>query len=169
MARLTTSLEAPMQREACQKLNRSRSKVVSKAAFEALHKRYRTILTQGAKELPDIPPRSKGQPGRVAKSDPHNLYEWLVKHGESGLRFLRDTHVSFTNNVGESAMRKPRSSSRAAVARKPSARPMPASPATCSRWPRSATILSSPSKSRSPVKLPTWSSNTMARSYQRCE
>ena len=163
-------LKALLQ-QACHKLNRSQSKVVSKAAFKALRKRYRTILTQGAEELPEIPPRSKGQRGRVAKSDAHNLQERLVKHEESVLRFLRDSHVSFTNNVGERAMRMPRSKSRSrpAFARKPTARPMPASPATCSRWPRSATILSSPSKSRSPAKLPTWSSNTMARRYQRRE
>lgn len=197
MLRLTTSLEAPTQlallrepvaartdlhcrlqqlplgacSKPCCKFNLSQSKVVSKAAFKALHKRYRTILPQGAKEVPGIPPRSKGQRGRVANSDAHNQHEWLVKHEESVLRFLRDAHASFTNNVGERAMRMPRSKSRsrAAFARKPTARPMPASPATSSRWPRSAIILSPPSKSRSSAKLPTLSSNTMARLYQRRE
>lgn len=144
---------------------------MSKAAFKAPRMLYRTSLTQGAKELPEIPPHSKGQRGRVAKSDAHNRHERILKHDESVLRFLRDAHVSFTNNVGERAMRMPRSksTSRAAFARKPPARPIPASPATCSRWPHSATILSSPSKSSSPAKLPTWSSNTMARRYQRRE
>ena len=71
-------LKALLQ-QACHMLNRSQSKVVSKAAFKALRKRYRTILTQGAKGLPEIPPRSKGQRGRVAKSDAHNLHERLVK------------------------------------------------------------------------------------------
>ena len=144
---------------------------MSKAALKALRKRYRTILTQGGKESPETPPRSKGQRGRVAKSDAHNLHERLVKHEKSVLRFLRDAHVSVTDDVGERAMRmsRPKSRSRAALARKPTARPMPASQAKCSRWPRSATILSSPSNSRSPAKLPEWSSNTMARRYQRRE
>ena len=91
-------------RPAC-KLNRSQSKLLSAAACKALRKRYRTILTQGAKELPAIPPRSKGQRGRIAKSDAHNLHERLVKHEESVLRFLHDEHVSFTNNSGERALR----------------------------------------------------------------
>ena len=157
-------LKALLQ-QACHKLDRSQTMVVSKAAFKAVRKRYRTILTQGAKELPEIPPRSKGQRGRAAESDAHTLHERFVKHEESVLRFLRDAHLSITKDVGERAMRMPRSKSgsRAAFARKPTVRPMPASPATCSRWPRSATILSSPSKSRLPAKLPTWSSNTMAR------
>ncbi len=81
-------LKALLQ-EACHKLNRSQSKVLSEAACKALRKRYRTILTQGAKELPAIPPRSKGQRGRIAKSAAHNLHERLAKHEASVLRFLR--------------------------------------------------------------------------------
>ncbi len=97
-------LKALLQ-EACHKLNRSQSKVLSEAACKALRKRYRTILTQGAKELPAIPPRSKGQRGRIAKSAAHNLHERLAKHEASVLRFLRDPHVSFTNNAAERALR----------------------------------------------------------------
>ena len=90
---------------ACHQLNRSQSKLLSAAACKALRQRYRTILTQGAKELPAIPPRSKGQRGRIAKSAAHNLHERLVKHEASVLRFLRDPQVSFTNNAGERALR----------------------------------------------------------------
>ena len=97
-------LKALLQ-QACHQLNRSQSKCLSAAAYKALRKRYRTILTQGAKELPAIPPRSKGQRGRIAKSDAHNLHERLVKHEASVLRFLHDPDVSFTNNSGERALR----------------------------------------------------------------
>ena len=63
------------------------------------------ILTQGAKELPATPPRSRGQRGRIAKSDAHNLHERLVQHEASVLRFLRDPDVSFTNNSAERTLR----------------------------------------------------------------
>ena len=97
-------LKALLQ-QACHQVNRSQSKVLSAAACKALRKRYRTILTQGAKELPAIPPRSKGRRGRIAKSAAHNLHERLVQHEASVLRFLSDAHVSFTNNSGERALR----------------------------------------------------------------
>ena len=91
--------------QACHLVNASQSKVLSAAACKALRKRYRTILTQGRKELPAIPPRRKGQRGRVAKSDAHNLHERLTQHEESVLRFLHDAEVSFTNNAGERGLR----------------------------------------------------------------
>ncbi|MXY69647.1 MAG: transposase [Acidobacteriia bacterium] len=95
-------LKALLQ-QACHQVNRSQSKVLSAAACKALRQHYRTILTQGAKELPAIPPRTKGRRGRIAKSAAHNLHERLVKHEESVLRFLHDPHASFTNNAGERA------------------------------------------------------------------
>ena len=90
---------------ACHQVNRSQGKALSAAACKALRKRYRTILTQGGKELPAIPPRAKGQRGRIAKSDAHNLHERLAKHEEAVLRFLHDPDVSFTNNAGERGLR----------------------------------------------------------------
>ena len=131
-----------------------------------MRKRYRTILTQGAKELPVIPARRKDQRGRVAKSDAHNLHERLVQHEASVLRFLHDPDVSFTNNAGERGLRMAKVNilrSRAAFGPQPTAKPMPASPPTCSPWPRSATTLSSPFKSRSTGGLSTRSLATMAR------
>ena len=91
--------------QGCHKLNSSQEKAVSAAAFKAFRKRYRTILTQGGKALPAIPPRTKGQRGRIAKSDAHNLHERLAKHEDAVLRFLRDPPVSFTNNAGERGLR----------------------------------------------------------------
>ena len=87
-------------REACHKVNKSTTKTLSEAERLAVRKRYRTILTQGGKELPEIPPRPKGKRGRIAKSDAHNLHERLVKHEESVLRFMGDPDVRFTNNFG---------------------------------------------------------------------
>lgn len=92
-------------REACHKVNQSDTKTLTEAERRALRKRYRTILTQGARELPDIPPRPKGKRGRIAKSDAHNLHERLVKHEQSVLRFMADPEVSFTNNSGEQKIR----------------------------------------------------------------
>ena len=90
---------------ACHQLNRSQTKALSAAACKAFRQRYRTILTQGRKELPAIPPRTKGQRGRIAKSDAHNLHERLAKLEAAVLCFLRDPDVSFTNNAGERGLR----------------------------------------------------------------
>ena len=92
-------------REACHRVNRSTTKTLTEAERLTVRKRYRTILTQGGRELPEIPPRPKGKRGRIAKSDAHNLYERLVKHEESVLRFIGDPDVSFTNNAGERKIR----------------------------------------------------------------
>ena len=100
-ARLMKSL----LREVCHRVNRSDTKTLAEAQRLAVRKRYRTILTQGARELPDIPPRPKGKRGRIAKSDAHNLHERLAKHEESVLRFMGDPHTSFTNNTGEQKIR----------------------------------------------------------------
>lgn len=91
--------------ESCDKLNSSQEKAVSTAAFKAFRKRYRTILTQGGKKLPVVPQRTKGQRGRIAKSDAHNLHERLGRHDDAVLRFLRDPHVSHTNHGGERGLR----------------------------------------------------------------
>ncbi len=100
-ARLMKSL----LREVCHRVNQSASKALNETDRRAVRKRYRTLLTQGAKELPDIPPRTKGTRGRIAKSDAHNLHERLVKHETSVLRFMKDPDVSFTNHAGEPKIR----------------------------------------------------------------
>ena len=55
-------------------------------------KRYRTILTQGGKELPEIPQRRGGKRGRIAKSDAHNLHEALLKLGDYSDTLTRIIH-----------------------------------------------------------------------------
>jgi len=92
-------------RGACHRVNKSATRTLTAPERRRIVKRYRTILTQGARELPDIPPRPKGQRGRIAKSDAHNLHERLVRHGESVLRFMAEPDVSFTNNAGERKIR----------------------------------------------------------------
>ncbi|MCY4007040.1 MAG: transposase [Rhodobacteraceae bacterium] len=71
----------------------------------AVRKRYRTLLTPGRKELPEIPRCPKGRRGRTAKSDAHNLHERLAKHEASVLRFMTDPDLSFTNNAAEQKIR----------------------------------------------------------------
>ncbi len=68
-----------------------------------MRKRYRTTLTRGAKELPEIPPRQKGKRGPIANA--HNLQERLARHEEFVLCFMSDPNISFTNNTGEQKIR----------------------------------------------------------------
>ncbi len=84
---------------------KSESKTLAEADRRAVRKRYRTILTQGGRELPEIPPRPKGKRGRIAKPEAHDLHERLVKHGKSVLRFMENPDVSFTDNAGEQKIR----------------------------------------------------------------
>ena len=91
--------------EICDKVNKSETKVLSEAECRRYVKRYRTILTQGAKEMPKILRRSKGQRGRVAQTFAHNLHQAMLILEESVLRFMSDPDVSFTNNTGEQKIR----------------------------------------------------------------
>jgi transposase len=70
-----------------------------------LHKFYRVILTNDAKELPVIPPKPSGKRGKLAKSAAHNLLERMQTHEVSVLLFAKDPHVSFTNNRAEQDLR----------------------------------------------------------------
>jgi transposase-like protein len=90
---------------ACRKVSKSKSKKVTKNAYKNLQKRYRTILTCGAKEMPKIPMKSKNKNGKIAKSDAHNLWDRLKKYEDAVLRFARDPNVPFTNNRAEQDLR----------------------------------------------------------------
>ena len=92
-------------REACHRVNKSETRTLTEPERRSVIKQYRAILTQGGKELPEIPPRPKGKRGRIAKSDAHNLHERLAKHQESVLRFMSEPNTSFTNNSGEQKIR----------------------------------------------------------------
>ena len=91
--------------ETCHRVSTRKRKRVTPVEYANLLKRYRNILTRGEKELPAIPKKRKGQRGRVAKSDAHNLWERLKVHEEAVLRFAKDADVAFTNNRAERDLR----------------------------------------------------------------
>ena len=91
--------------ETCITVSNNPDKKLSETALAKLQKRYRTILTQGEKELPVIPPKPSGKRGRLAKSDAHNLWERLKVHEAAVLLFAKDAHVAFTNNRAEQDLR----------------------------------------------------------------
>jgi len=91
--------------ETCIKVSKSEEKKLTDKDLVNLQKRYRNILTRGAKELPVIPPKPSGKRGKLAKSDAHNLLERLQTHEASVLLFAKDPHVSFTNNRAERDLR----------------------------------------------------------------
>lgn len=91
--------------ETCIKVSKGAEKKLADKDLANLQKRYRTVLTRGAKELPTIPPKPSGKRGKLAKSDAHNLLERLQNHEASVLLFAKDPHVSFTNNRAERDLR----------------------------------------------------------------
>ena len=91
--------------DACHEVAKCDEKILSESEYKAVQKRYRTILTQGERELPPILLRQKGQRGRVAKSDAHNLWERLKKYESAVLRFAKHPDVAFTNNRAERDLR----------------------------------------------------------------
>ena len=91
--------------QTCHAVAQRDDKTLSEDEYKAVQKRYRTLLTQGEKELPPIPPRQKGQRGKVAKSDAHNLWERLKKYESAVLRFAKHPDVAFTNNRAERDLR----------------------------------------------------------------
>lgn len=91
--------------ETCKKVSKNDDKKLSESGYKKLQKRYRNIITRGEKELPPIPKRKKGQRGRIAKSDAHNLWERMKLHEKSILRFAKNPHVPFTNNRAERDLR----------------------------------------------------------------
>ena len=91
--------------ETCVKVSKSEDKKLTDKDLANLQKRYRAILTRGAKELPVIPPKPSGKRGKLAKSAAHNLLERMQTHEVSVLLFAKDPHVSFTNNRAEQDLR----------------------------------------------------------------
>jgi len=91
--------------ENCKIVAKRQSKQLSEQEYKNLQKRYRNILTRGEKELPPIPVKQNGKPGKVAKSDAHNLWERLKDHESAVLLFAKLPHVPFTNNRAERDLR----------------------------------------------------------------
>lgn len=91
--------------ETCKAVSKRKSKRLSKKQYTELQIKYRNIIAQGAIQLPAIPEKSNGKPGKIAKSDAHNLWERLKKHEFSVLLFAKKSEVSFTNNRAERDLR----------------------------------------------------------------
>jgi transposase len=94
--------------ETCVKASQSGAKELAGKDLVNLQKRYRAILTRGAKELPVMPPKPGGTRGKLAKSAAHNLLERMQTHEVSVLLFAKAPHVSFTNNRAEQDLRMPK-------------------------------------------------------------
>lgn len=91
--------------ETCRTVAKRKEKCLTSEEYAALQKRYRNNLTRGEKEMPKLPEKPKGQRGRIAKSDAHNLWERLKKHETAVLLFAKEPHVPFTNNRAERDLR----------------------------------------------------------------
>lgn len=89
----------------CKLVSQSEPKCLNDKEYGRLQRQYRNILTKAEKELPDIPKKSGGRGGKIAKSDAHNLYERLKKHEEAVLLFAKNPEVPFTNNRAERDLR----------------------------------------------------------------
>ena len=71
---------------------------------KAVRKQYRTILTQGKKELPELPERT-GKRGRTPKTNAHNLLEAFETYETEILRFTKNAACPMTNNIAERSVR----------------------------------------------------------------
>lgn len=91
--------------ETCKTVSAKKGKALTLLEYARLQKKYRTIITQAEKELPEIPPKADGKRGKIAKSDAHNLWERLKKHETAILLFAIRPEVSFTNNRAERDLR----------------------------------------------------------------
>jgi transposase len=92
-------------KKTCKMVAQRKGKCLNEKEYAKLQRLYKKILTQGKKELPPVPEKTTARRGKVAKSDAHNLWERLEKHGDSVLLFARNPHVSFTNNRAERDLR----------------------------------------------------------------
>ena len=71
---------------------------------KAVRKQYRTILTQGKKELPELPERT-GKRGRTPKTNAHNLLEAFETYETEILRFTKNAACPMSNNLAERSIR----------------------------------------------------------------
>jgi transposase len=67
---------------------------------------YRKLIKKGEIECPEpIRPPKKGIRGRIKKSKSRNLLERLRDYENDVLRFMKNEHVTFSNNLGENDIR----------------------------------------------------------------
>ena len=68
--------------------------------------KYRQIIKKGEIECPEpVRPKKKGKRGRIKKSKSRNLLERLRDYENDTLRFMENTLVPFSNNLGENDIR----------------------------------------------------------------
>lgn len=79
---------------------------LTKTQAEVYRQQYRNLLKQAEIECPppDTPP-GKAKRGRIKRSKARNLLERLSNYEEDVLRFMGNTLVPFTNNLGENDIR----------------------------------------------------------------
>ena len=92
-------------RLACKMVSMAKDKALSPEKHSKLLELYQKILLDGSKELPQIPEKTNGKRGKIAKSDAHNLWERLDKYQKAVLLFASNPHVAFTNNRAERDLR----------------------------------------------------------------
>lgn len=92
-------------RLACKMVSMAKDKALSPEKHSKLLKLYQKILLDGSRELPQIPEKTNGKRGKVAKSGAHNLWERLDKYQNAVLLFASNQYVAFTNNRAERDLR----------------------------------------------------------------
>ncbi len=83
-----------------QEVAKTNIRALSETRYVAVRKQYRRILTQGARELPDLPAR-KGQRGKPPKTDAHNFHQAFQNFENEILRFARNPFCPYTSNSAE--------------------------------------------------------------------
>lgn len=85
------------------KVKNSKRGKLSPKKIAYYQKRYRTILTQGAKECPAN--EENGKRGRTKQTKSRNLLDRLRDYEDDVLRFMKEPIVPFTNNTAENDLR----------------------------------------------------------------
>jgi len=160
--------EAPHSRSTSQarhRVNQSPGGTLTDNGCQTIRRRYRTILAQGKRELPDIPPRPKGKRGRIARSDAHNLHERPVRHEDPCCASWPTPMPRSRTAPASAGSAWPGPGPGCRAASEPGSTPThgAGSQATSAPWPLSDTTRSSPSRSLSPETPPTWSPCTTPR------
>jgi transposase len=91
--------------KACKMVSKSEAKCLNEATYLKLARLYREIMVSGYKDLPEVPKKTDGKRGKIAKSDAHNLWERLDEYQNAVLLFAKNPHVAFTNNRAERDLR----------------------------------------------------------------
>ncbi len=83
--------------ETCREVNAVDAKKLSEARFEEVSVRYRTILAEVRRELPERLPL-RGKKGRISKSEVEKLLDAFETYESEILRFAGRSEVPFSNS-----------------------------------------------------------------------